>query len=134
MLEKQGKVQQSQHNHRNMMNKLEKGKTTPKLALQQQMKPTHHKKEEKTNINKKIEYTRSVFLNTRRLHIKNDIDYKSGDKHSSRVNSNDKEFIKFTKRISKGSTTLTMFLMLLMLMVLMFLICLIINLIHPIFL
>jgi hypothetical protein len=80
-----------------MMNKLEKGKTTPKLVLQQQMKPTHHKKEEKTNINKKIEYTRNVFLNARRLHIKNDIDYKSGDKHNSRVNSNDKEFIKFTK-------------------------------------
>jgi hypothetical protein len=28
---------------------------------------------------------------------KNGIGYKSGDKHNSRVNSNDKEFIKFTK-------------------------------------
>jgi hypothetical protein len=61
------------------------------------MKPTHHKKEENTNINEKIEYARSVFLNARRPHIKNGISYKSGDKHNSRVNSNDKEFIKFTK-------------------------------------
>jgi hypothetical protein len=28
---------------------------------------------------------------------KNGIDYKSGDKHNSRVNSNGKEFIKFTE-------------------------------------
>ncbi len=61
------------------------------------MKPTHHKKEERTNIDEKIEYARSVFLNARRPHIKNDIGYKSGDKHNSRVNSNGKEFIKFTK-------------------------------------
>jgi hypothetical protein len=30
-------------------------------------------------------------------HIKNGIGYKSGDKHNSRINSNGKEFIKFTK-------------------------------------
>jgi hypothetical protein len=36
-------------------------------------------------------------LNERRSHIKNDIGYKIGDKHNSRVNSNGKEFIKFTK-------------------------------------
>ena len=59
--------------------------------------PTHHKKKERANINKKIEYTRSVFLNARRPHIKNSIGYKSGDKQNSRVNSNGKEFIKFTK-------------------------------------
>jgi hypothetical protein len=59
--------------------------------------PFHHKKEERTNIDEKIEYARSVFLNARRPHIKNGIDYKSGDKHNSRVNSNGKEFIKFTK-------------------------------------
>jgi hypothetical protein len=35
-------------------------------------------------------------LNAIRTHIKNNIDYKSGDKHNSRVNSNDKEFIKLT--------------------------------------
>jgi hypothetical protein len=80
-----------------MLNKLEKEKIVPKLAPQQQMMPTHHKKEEKANIDEKIEYVRSVFLNAMRPHIKNDIGYKSGDKHNSRVNSNDKEFIKFTK-------------------------------------
>jgi hypothetical protein len=46
---------------------------------------------------KKIEHARSVFLNAKRSNIKNDIGYKSGDKHNSRVNSNGKEFIKFTK-------------------------------------
>jgi hypothetical protein len=61
------------------------------------MRPTHHKKEEKANMNEKIEYARSVFLNARRPHIKNDIGYKSGNKHNSRVNSNGKEVIKFTK-------------------------------------
>jgi hypothetical protein len=61
------------------------------------MKLTHHKKEEKANIDEKIEYARSVFLNARRSHIKNSIGYKSDDKHNSRVNSNGKEFIKFTK-------------------------------------
>jgi hypothetical protein len=61
------------------------------------MKPTHHKKEEKANIDEKIEYARSVFLNARRSHIKNSIGYKSDDKQNSRVNSNGKEFIKFTK-------------------------------------
>jgi hypothetical protein len=97
MLEKQAKVQPSQDNHRNKMNKLEKGRTMPKLAPQQQMNPTHHKKEERANIDEKIEYARSAFLNAWRSHIKNGIGYKSGDKHNSRVNSNDKEFIKFTK-------------------------------------
>jgi hypothetical protein len=50
-----------------------------------------------TKIYEKIKYARSVFLNARRSHIKNGISYKSGDKHNSRVNSNGKEFIKFTK-------------------------------------
>jgi hypothetical protein len=80
-----------------MVNKLEKGSNMPKLSPQQGKKPTHQKKEEKANIDEKIEYARSVFLNARRPHIKNDIGYKSGDKHNLRVNSNDKEFIKFTK-------------------------------------
>jgi hypothetical protein len=97
VLEKKAKPQPSQDNRRNIVNKLEKGKTVPKLVPQQKMKCTHHKKEERANIDKKIEYARSVFLNARRPHIKNDIDCKSGDKHNSRVNSNDKEFIKFTK-------------------------------------
>jgi hypothetical protein len=54
------------------------------------MRTTHHKKEERANIDEKIEYARSVFLNTRRPHIKNGIGYKSGDKYNSRVNSNGK--------------------------------------------
>jgi hypothetical protein len=70
MLEKQAKAQPSQDNHKNMMNKLEKGKIVPKLAPQQQMKHTHHKKEEMANIDEKIEYSRSVFLNAMRPHIK----------------------------------------------------------------
>jgi hypothetical protein len=100
MLKKQVKVQPSQDNRRNMVNKLEKERTVPKLAPQHQKKPIHHKKKEMTNIDEKIEYVRSVFLNARRPHIKNGIVYKNGDKHNSRVNSNGKEFIKFTKENS----------------------------------
>jgi hypothetical protein len=119
-----------------MVNKFEKGKTMPKLAPQQQKRHIHHKKEERVNIDKKIEYARSVFLNAKRSHIKNDTGYKSGDKHNSRVNSNGKELIKFTKDNfyqdkSKASTTLTI---LLMLILLMFLICLIMILMHLMFL
>jgi hypothetical protein len=80
-----------------MVNKLDKWRTAPKLAPQYQFTLTHHKKEERANIDEKIEYARSVFLNSRRPHIKNGIGYKSGDKYNSRVNSNGKEFIKFTK-------------------------------------
>jgi hypothetical protein len=36
-------------------------------------------------------------LNARRSHIKNIIGYKSNEKHNLRMNSNGKEFIKFTK-------------------------------------
>jgi hypothetical protein len=97
VLEKQVKAQPSQDNCKNVVNKLEKGKPVSKLAPQQQKKTIHHKKEERANIDEKIEYARSVFLNTRRSHIKNDIGYKSGDKHNSKTNSNGKEFIKFTK-------------------------------------
>jgi hypothetical protein len=65
-------------------------KIVPKLAPQHQKKPTHHKKEERANIDEKIGYAR-------RPHIKNGTGYMSGDKHNSRVKSNGKEFIKFTK-------------------------------------
>jgi hypothetical protein len=82
---KQTKVQPPQDNHSNMMNKFEKGRTTPKIASQ------HHKKDEK------IEYARSVYLNARRAHIKSEIGYKTGDKHNSRVNTRGQEFIKFAK-------------------------------------
>jgi hypothetical protein len=80
-----------------MVNKLEKGKTVPKLAPQQEKRPIYHKNEARANIDEKIEYARSVFLNVRRPHIKNGIGYKSGGKYNSRVNSNDKEFIMFIK-------------------------------------
>jgi glycerol-3-phosphate cytidylyltransferase-like family protein len=80
-----------------MVNKLEKGKFVPKFAPQQQKRATHHKKEERENIDEKIEYVRSVFLNARRPHIKNGIGYKNDGKNNSRVSSNGKEFIKFTK-------------------------------------
>jgi hypothetical protein len=86
MLEKQAKVQPSQDNHRNMVNNLKKGITASKLAPQHQMKPTHHRKEERANIDGKIEYARSIFLNARRPHIKISNGYKSGDKHNLRVN------------------------------------------------
>jgi hypothetical protein len=39
-------------------------------------------------------------LNARRSHIKNDICYKSGDKHNLRVNSNDK-----VHQVHKGQLT-----------------------------
>jgi hypothetical protein len=80
-----------------MVNKLEKEKTVPKLSPQQQKKAIHYKKEERADIYEKIEYAWSVFINARRSHIKNRIGYNSGGKHNLRINSNDEEFIKFTK-------------------------------------
>jgi hypothetical protein len=54
VLEKQVKAQPSQDNRRNMVNKLENGKTMSKIAPQQQKKPINHKKEERANIDKKL--------------------------------------------------------------------------------
>jgi hypothetical protein len=51
-------------------------------------------------VDEKIEYARSAYLNARRPHIWNGIGYKTGDKNNSKVNSNGKEFIKFTKGTS----------------------------------
>jgi hypothetical protein len=96
-LKKQSKVQPPQDNHRNMVKKLGKVTTTPKVASQQQNKPTHHNKQEKGSMDENVEYARSAYLNARRPHIKSGIGYKTRDKHNSRVNTNDKEFIKFTK-------------------------------------
>jgi hypothetical protein len=45
VLEKQVKAQTSQHNRRNIVNKLEKEKTVPKLPPQQQKRHIHHTKE-----------------------------------------------------------------------------------------
>jgi hypothetical protein len=74
-----------------MVKKLEKGKTTPKIASQPPKKQVQKERDEK------VEYARSVVLNARRPHIKSGIGYKNDDKHNSRVNRKGQEFIKFTK-------------------------------------
>jgi hypothetical protein len=84
-MKKQTMVQPPQDNYSNMVKKLEKGRTVPKITSQ------YHKKDEK------VKYARSVYLNARMPHIKGGIDYKAGDKHNSRVNTRGQEFIKFTK-------------------------------------
>jgi hypothetical protein len=90
-LRNQGKVLLPQDNRSNVVKKLEKEKTAPKIASQPPNKQVENEKDEK------IEYARSVFLNARRSHIKSGIGYKNGDKHNSRVNTKGQEFIKFTK-------------------------------------
>jgi hypothetical protein len=88
-----------------MVNKLEKGRTAPKIASQ------HHKKDEKN------EYARNAYLNIKMPHIKSGIGYKAGDKNSS---SSPKPI--FNMRKSKTLRLLTMLLMLIR-MSLIFLIC-----------
>jgi hypothetical protein len=90
-LKKQVKVQPSQDNHSNMVKKFEKEKIEPKIASQPSKKQVQNEND------KKVEYIRSVFLNAARLHIKNGISYKNGDKHNSMVYTKDQEFIKFIK-------------------------------------
>jgi hypothetical protein len=90
-LKKQAKVQPAQDNRSNVVKKLEKGKTAPKITSQPLKKQVQIEKY------KKVEYAMSVFLNARRPHIKNGISYKNGDKHNSRVNTKGQKFIKFTK-------------------------------------
>jgi hypothetical protein len=97
VLEKQAKVRSPQDNCRNMMNKLEKGSNFTKRASQQSNKTQPLKRQQKGIEDEKIKYVRSAYLNGRMPHIKNDIGYKSDDKHNSRTTSNGKEFIKFTK-------------------------------------
>jgi hypothetical protein len=96
-LVKQAKVRHSQDSHRNMVNKLEKGSNVTKQASQQSNKAQPLKKQQKTIEEEKLEYARSAYLNARRSHIKNDIGYKMGDDHNTRVNNNGQEFINFTK-------------------------------------
>jgi hypothetical protein len=79
-LKKQAKVQPPQDNHSNVVKKLEKEKTVPNIASQPSKKQVQNEND------KKVEYVRSVFLNVRRPHIKNRIDYKNDDKYNSRVN------------------------------------------------
>jgi hypothetical protein len=73
-----------------MVKKLEKKRTARHIASQPTKKQVEKERDEK------VEYTRSVFLNARRPHIKSRIDYKNGGKHNFRVNTNDQEFIKFS--------------------------------------
>jgi hypothetical protein len=82
-LKKQAKVQLTQDNRSNVVKKLEKEKTATKIVSQPSKKQVHNEKDEK------VEYTRSVFLNARRPHIKNEIGYKNSDKHNSMVNTKD---------------------------------------------
>jgi hypothetical protein len=96
-LVKQAKARPAQDNHRNMVNKLEKGSNLTNQASQQSRKAQPLKKQQKTIEEEKLEYTRSGYMNVRRPHIKNGPSYKMGDKHNSRVNNNGQEFIKFTK-------------------------------------
>jgi cell division septum initiation protein DivIVA len=79
-LKKQAKVQPPQDNRNNMVKKLEKRKTAPKITSQRP------KKQVQKEMDEKVEYARSVFLNARRPHIKSGIRYKNGGKHNSRVN------------------------------------------------
>jgi hypothetical protein len=90
-LKNQAKVQPPQDNRSNVVKKLEKEKTAPNIASQPSKKQVQNEKD------KKVEYARSVFLNSRMPHIKSVIGYKNGDKHNSRVNTKGQEFIKFTK-------------------------------------
>jgi hypothetical protein len=90
-------VKPPQDNHRNMVNKLKKGSNFIKRASQQSYKIQPLKMQQKGIKDEKIKYARSVYLNARMPHIKNGIDYKSGDKHNSRLNTKGQEFIKFTK-------------------------------------
>jgi hypothetical protein len=90
-LKKQAKLQSTQDNRSNVVKKIKKEKTAPKIASQPSMKQVQNENDEK------VEYSRSVFLNARMSHIKSGIGYKNGDKHNSRVNTKGQEFIKFTK-------------------------------------
>jgi phage protein D len=86
-LVEQAKVR-PQDNHRNMVNKLEKGSNITKQASQQSKKAQPLKRQQKTIEEEKVEYARRAYLNARRTHIKNGLGYKMGDKNSSRVNNN----------------------------------------------
>jgi hypothetical protein len=96
-LVKQAKVWSPLDNHRNIVDKFEKGSNVTKRASQQSNKAQPLKKQQKTIEEKNIEHARSAHLNVRKPHIKNNLGYKMGDKHNSRLNNTSQEFIKFTK-------------------------------------
>jgi hypothetical protein len=60
-LVKQAKVRPSQDNHRNMVNKLEKGSIITKQVSQQSNKAQPLKKQQKTIEDEKLEYARSAY-------------------------------------------------------------------------
>jgi hypothetical protein len=111
VLEKQAQVRPPQDNHRNIVNKLEKGSNFTKRASQQSNKAQPLKRQQKGIEDEKIKYARSPYLNARMSHIKNGIGYNMGDKHNSRVNTKGQKFIKFTKanvqQEKKQSTKIT---------------------------
>jgi hypothetical protein len=96
-LVKQAKVRPPQDNHKNMVNKLEKGSNFTKQAFQQSRKAQCLKKQQKTIKKEKLEYAKNADMNARRPHFKNGLSYKMGDKHNLKVNNNGQEFINFTK-------------------------------------
>jgi hypothetical protein len=132
-LVKQDKVRPSQNNHRNMVNKLENGSNITKKASQQSNKAQPLKKQQETIEDEKIDYARSAYLNARRPHIMNGIDYKMGDKYNTRVNNNGQAFIKFTKDNSHQVKQRTKQLTIFPTLMLMLLTCLIMLLMHLIF-
>jgi hypothetical protein len=94
---KQAKVRPFQDNHRNIVNKLEKGSNITKQASQLSNKAQPLKKQQKIIEEEKLEYARSAYMNVRRPHIKRGISYKTGNQYNTRVNTKGQEFIKFTK-------------------------------------
>jgi hypothetical protein len=66
-LQKQATVRPPQDNRINMVKKLEKEKTAPKITSQPPKKQVQKERDEK------VEYARSVFLNARIPHIKSGI-------------------------------------------------------------
>jgi hypothetical protein len=76
---KQAKVRPFQYNHRNMVNKLEKGSNITKQASQPSNKAQPLKKQQMLIEEEKLEYARSAYMNVRRPHIKSGIGYKTGN-------------------------------------------------------
>jgi hypothetical protein len=83
---KQAKVRHFQDNHRNMVNKLNKGSNITKQASQPSNKAQPLKKQQKIIEEKKLEYARSAYMNVKRPHIKSGIGYKTGNQLNIRVN------------------------------------------------
>jgi hypothetical protein len=96
-LVKQASVKPPQDNHRNTVNKLEKGTNVTKRPSQPSNKDQPLNKQQNAIEDEKLEYARSACMNAGIPHIKSGIGYKTRNKHNSRVNTKGQEFIKFTK-------------------------------------